>query len=646
MKSPKQIKKPFSNHFTRLSIEASSCNDDEHESISSVSCETCDTGDTTPSCPSADPELRLSGDDLGDAIETIAIVQVSRHLDLVEKSSADSSKQIHELYQASQAVWRQTGAGGISLVVAAAVTNVACASLRELDVQLRELDPYIDLPSLHKTCGLPQGLSSIEYETGPKCEDQHQMLEDMHTSWKAVNHVKKGHSMPTGVACLHQPAELVNSPDFVTLLMQAILRLASGEAAADAVIRNGTPAYVEIAHSKDPSNKLWSTLVLHLLSDSYKAYMSGLRSPVMLSSCRLSALKLSQQAQSSLSAVLSDKVSFPCRCEETISFRLDQLRHTLQRYTAYKCWDIFFQAPWVAGNHILEMLDMCFYYGMRLIRYRHYVGSVLHSYNVLKQLAAMEETPLLEYLCNTFAHIFFPGGQRPINRFAASWARFVGARLKFKKGHKDHNHRESWCMAVPTHTAKRAAGFGIDGEGKSQVAEDTCISEIMDLKRRDYHVDESTWDIICGWEDLGAIKKAKKRPTASPRSTERKFVPNHSTTAHSNHLQDLSSYLDQDMKRTLPSLRLNLFAVFETCVKVVSSISNATHPGPRDKELRCICFATTILTGGDRIKDAEALGKPDCWKKSNGERKTVEDAQKAIREAMATVERADWLWNV
>jgi hypothetical protein len=641
-------KSPLDNHFSRLSIEDCSCSDEEHQPGSQVSCESCDTENSIPSCPSTEPEPRLSGDALNDAIETIAIIQVSQMF-TAETPLVDHLKQIHDVFRAVQDIWRQAGAGGLPLIVASAVTNVACASLRELHTQLMELDAGVDLPSLHNTCGIPQGSSSIEYETGPSCDDQHQMLEDMHVSWKAIMHVKAGHSMPTGIACIHKPANLLDSAEFITMLTQGILHLIYSAAAPDTVIRNGTPVYADIgyllSHLGETSNNLGSTFSLHLLSTSYKAYMAGLSSPAMLSRCRLSALKLSHQAQSSLSMVLSDKICFPCRCPETLSFHLDQLRDTLQRYTAYKCWDIFFQAPWVAGNHILEILDMCFYYGMRLIRYRHYVGSVLHSYNVLRQLAVMKEIPLLEHLCN-FATLFFSGGQRPTNRFAASWARFVGARLKFKKGHKGHNHRESWCMAVPSHAAKRAAGFGINRDGKSQLAEDAGFNEIVDLKRMDYHVDDSKWDTVCGWEDIHTSEKGKRTSMSSARSAGSRYLPSHSTTTHSNHLLDLASYLSRSNKGPLPSCRLNLFAVFHTCVQIVRTISKSTHTDPKDKDLRCTCFATTILTGGDRIRDAEALGGVDCWRKMNGEKGVVEDVKRVICEVMGKVEVTDWEWDV
>lgn len=64
------------NHFSHLSIEDCSCSDEEHQPVYPVSCESCDF-DSIPSCPSTEHELRLAGDGLSDAIETIAIIQVS-----------------------------------------------------------------------------------------------------------------------------------------------------------------------------------------------------------------------------------------------------------------------------------------------------------------------------------------------------------------------------------------------------------------------------------------------------------------------------------------------------------------------------------------------------------------------------------------
>ena len=565
-------------------------------------------------------------------------------------SHADSLKQVSELYRAIKDVWSRAGSDEISGIVAAAVTNVASTSLREFGAQLRELDPAVSLTSLQRTCDVLQGLSSTEYEYEAGCEDQMESLKHMHASWKAVMLLKAGRGQQLSVTCIHKPADYVNSPHFVTLLIQGILHLTTSKASPDAIICNGTPLLYELSevilHPENISNNLRSVFVLHLLEMSYNAYMSTLKNPNMLSGCRISALRLSQQAESALSGILSDEICFPCRCPETISFHLEQLRCTLQKYTAHKCWDIFFQAPFVAGNHILEILDMCFYYGMRLIRYRHYVGAVLHSYNVLKQLAALEEVSLLEQLCTKFNNIFFPGRQRPTTRFAASWARSIGARLKFKQGQKGHNHRENWCMAVPSHAAESAAGFGIGKKGKSRFSEDSGISKIMDLKRASYIVDDSTQNVILVHEEMEISKSSKRRSTGFRKSKEGTFFTSESTVTHENYLRELGSFLAQDLKGPLPSLRLNLFAVFETCIKIVSAISNAMHPDQRDKKCHCTCFVTNILSGGDRIKDNQAMGKLDCWNKSTGERVIVEETKKAIREVMANVKTEDWLWNI
>ena len=137
------------------------------------------------------------------------------------------------------------------------------------------------------------------------------------------------------------------------------------------------------------------------------------------------------------------------------------------------------------------------------------------------------------------------------------------------------------------------------------------ISHILDLKRMHYRINKSTWNVICGSEDNKSHKGGNRKSGAS-RSTN--INPSHTTTTHSNHLHNLTTHLTQDLTTPLPTIRLNLFAIFSTCTTIVSKISNATHTDPKDRDFRCICFAETILTGGDRIRDNGAMGRPDCWR--------------------------------
>jgi len=80
----------------------------------------------------------------------------------------------------------------------------------------------------------------------------------------------------------------------------------------------------------------------------------------------------------------------------------------LQCYASHNCWDLIFQSPWVAGNHVLEILALCNYYGHYLLKYRHYMGAILHSYNALTQFGGLDKVPLLEKICDQFCEILFP----------------------------------------------------------------------------------------------------------------------------------------------------------------------------------------------------------------------------------------------
>lgn len=98
-----QKKEPPSNHFTHLSIEDCSCGDDEHEAAPVESCESGQASNCSLPSSSIDTELRLSGDHLSDAIETIGLVQVSaghivKGLPLTNRSKCMSYTKHHKTH--------------------------------------------------------------------------------------------------------------------------------------------------------------------------------------------------------------------------------------------------------------------------------------------------------------------------------------------------------------------------------------------------------------------------------------------------------------------------------------------------------------------------------------------------------------------
>ena len=583
-----------------------------------MSCSECDA-EVSLSCTGVASGVLLAEDDLGISIEVGMIMQ-----------------QIRNTFDEATVCWQRVILGEASFVAASLVTNTALATVRDLERQLRVLDEHVDLPSLHKTCSMLHGNADDDNPAG-----WHDLAQKLSATKKALIHSTGGRILPSGssdvktarkpVGCV-RPTELHRSggkSDFLTTLFGDIQGLAFNESTPGAVVRSITPVYADmgyyLSNRGDTSAELRLLLSLTLLSETYTAYLDNVSPPAAIVQSRLNALRFAQQGRQTIHDLLSDKPCFPCRCTQTLAFHLQNLEADLLHYASHKCWNVFFQSPWVAGNHTLEMLDLCHYYGMQLFGYRHYVGAVLHTYNVLQQLAGFEEVPLFEGLCEQYEQTFFPGG-RPKGNFKACWTRYIGARLKFKKGHRSRNQRDSWCMAVPAHAAQKAAGLGISkGEHGDR---DECL--LFKIKKQDYCVSEEQWTTIRNAETPDRTGQAQPEPRK---------------------LQSLLSYADSVLSSSsnnvIPQARLNHFAVFATCVRIISTLSDAAHTSKEDKGMNCICFANAVLSGGDRIVEARKMGRTSgaCWTKDEREG-VVKMTVDAMQEVVGEKKVGEWSWQL
>ena len=431
--------------------------------------------------------------------------------------------------------------------------------------------------------------------------------------------------------------------NFMTTLIDNIAHLVTNTVIPTSIVKNSSPIYADVGYivtRPAESSRSWSAVLgLHLLEHGYKAYLRSVPLPNAVSKCRISALRLAQQAAHRVSAVLNDKACFPCRCSQTLAFHLQNLEEDLCSYTKHKCWDLYFQSPWVAGNHALEILDLCHYYGMRLFNYRYYVGAVLHSYNVLNLLAGLEEIPILESLCDQFRDVFFPGGSRPKINFRACWGRYAGARLRFKKGHRSRNSKNNFCMAIPAYAVRRAAGLGSNCD--QMHPKTNCL--LFNIKQNDYHVSEDIWDRLGNPPTSQDARNHAPKRRNSSRAAHCFSSPNLAPRLGDLYQDVRISFVQAD-PNFLPSTLLNLFAVFEDCVRVVSKLSDAEHTEVREQGINCICFASTILSSGDRIVDGRRLGRAEAWKKED--HKCISEAKSMILEVFGRINREQWLWRV
>lgn len=542
--------------------------------------------------------------------------------------------------------------------------------LQDLETQLRSIDPGLNFERLHQKFLL---FNATSRDSAGPLDGLHDLLESLTESDHAIRHYCK-HPRLGAVAkcpsCVQRPADYVQpiertgtkqTNSFPLAVLGNVVHL-TRQSHLPAFISHSSPIFMQInyllTHRDDESTVFQSTLALHLLTISYKAYLTALPRPTTVSSCRITALKLSKQASSILSLILKDKESFPCRCPQTLAFHLSNLKDDMEAYSKHRCWDLFFQSPWVAGNHMIEMLDVLSYYGMRLFHYHHHVAAVLHTYNVMTQLAGLEPVPVLEDLIETFKDVFFPAG-RPRVYFRNSWARYIGARLKFKKDYKRHaSDRESWCMAVPAHAARSSAGLGIDKnrDSASRTSLDprfdyARIDPTMRLKQRDWRVESSPGVMLSKAEPSARNcydPHSSRTSSTSSSSTNATFTAA-TSTAHPL-LMMLPTLESQLTSSALPTTRLSHAKIYLACTSIIRHATRQIHTNPSDTETKtCICFAHTLLSAADRIVNGRKLGKVECWKKE--ERKVVAVFRDVLSEEIGGsgrdgIDRADWLWEL
>ena len=518
---------------------------------------------------------------------------------------------------------------------------------------MRELEDDISLDQLSQKCSVLIQDTQQGSSGKPQWLCLLQKLTDAKRSYEHCTRAHRLDTVPSYPSCVQKPSDYaqaaskinkVGSANLLPPLVDNIMHLILSRTAPCAIIRNSSPVYADLGYvlsrPESCSHDLRLQFGLHTLNLSYCQYLDN-SVPSKVSMCRLTALKLTQQAARSIGDIISNRTCFPCECTQTLAYYLRSLETDLNGFAKYKCWDLYFQSPWVAGNHMLEILDLCHYYGMKLWVYRHYVGAVVHSYNVLRQLAGLERIPLLEHICEQYRDMFFPGGQRPTSSFRSCWTRYVGARLKFKKGHKSRDHRDSWCMAIPAHAARKAAGLGVCGGAKEERS--GCV--LFKIKQQDYFATEKQRNFLAGdelprrLEDLDINSDSQSGSSASD-------------AQHSAMLNGFNNLLTSTCPDS-PTALLDHFSVFASCVRIIANLSDATHTEQKEKGMNCICFVTAILTGGDRIVEARRLGRVHgaCWRKEESEG-VLAIAMEGMRREMGEDGKAGrgdlrkWCWEI
>ena len=553
-----------------------------------------------------------------------------------------------DLLLATKKVWEQAAKGKIPLAVAALITNVAFARFEGVEQQLKFTCGSSD-PGVLRTKLVKGQASLIRLKALDDVVDSPAIMaiESLQQSWHLLLHLKNN-VRPTGleiepgarktssIALRIGPNSAEADEKCLDMILLNIKQHVLTKSVPTDIVRDGSPLYAEIGyfltHKENDVNGLRCTFGLRMLLDAYKSFMMACQGTGHHPSCRLQALKLAQEALPCIGAVLGDP-SMPCRCPQTLAFHLGNLEKDFKEFLQEKCFDLYFQSPWISGSHILEMHETLFYYGLRLFSYRNYVGSVVHIYHVLREIIGFRSVPLLEQLRDTFSDILFPGG-RPSRNFKACCLRYMGGRLRFRANAPDHKSG-SHHMVIPAHTARTTAGFGLRKEANDSRFAYCKVSMFYNIKEKGYHVDESLWSRThalakpsVGGKDRKGHACAHGHPNQEPTSNSCLYQ-----------LSQLQKAVLADCAGPFPIAKINFFQVYMSCTQIVSIISDKTHDG-EERGPNCLCFLDVMVQAADRYRANEHKMQPF------GCKELVTTCKEAISAVLGDRSLDDFLWKI
>ena len=535
-------------------------------------------------------------------------------------------------------VWEQVATRKLPFVVAAFMTNFFMAEHEDIESRLKAIcdssNPDILRARFMQMQGTHTNESDYEFTN---------QIEILCSTWRLLTRSKEGRrigqaSSPrntTEITVRRGPDSGPMDQECHTTMLENITRYMRSQHQQTGIVLCASPLYADIehflTHEDDHVNGLRCSYGLQMLLESYKSWLLSSQCTVAPSNCRLYALKFAQEVAASIDEVLKDE-SMPCRCYQTLAFHLESLQVDLQAFMQERMFDLYFQSPWVSGSHTLEMLESSFYYGLRLFSYQQQVGSVLHVYNILRNVIGFQQIPLLERLLDIFDGILFPGG-RPDRNFNACCMRYMGGRLRFGGHASDH---KSGChkFEIPKSAAKATADFHLRKEANDSRFQYRKISLLHHIKEQDYHIDSCTWNRI---HQLTEKDDQCSRKKTSSTSCHHHHSPQHvpfSGSPH-DHISQLQAAVLTEIAGPFPVAKINFFKIYMSCAQIVSLISDKGH----DQGSRCMCFVEIMVTAADRFKENEhKLQAFGC-------RELVKSCEEAITTVLKDKSLDDFLWK-
>jgi hypothetical protein len=220
----------------------------------------------------------------------------------------------------------------------------------------------------------------------------------------------------------------------------------------------------------------------------------------------------------------------------------------LEAYTKEQRFDLYYQAPWTAGCHMVEILHHTMEIGLGLCFKQGFVPAVLHLYNALRKTdSEMRRIDLLEDLCDIFLESLFLKS-KPEANFSSSFRRAMGARLT----------QDRDALTNATRVFPRLHPLAVENAATPSQA-----SLFYELHNHYYATTVDFWCKVYG----GAHTPCRKREQVEQRVHSAPFnVP----------LDMIKNAAILEFVGPRSIARVNYFAIYALCIEILDRIGKAT----------------------------------------------------------------------
>lgn len=301
---------------------------------------------------------------------------------------------------------------------------------------------------------------------------------------------------------------------------------------------------------------------MEVLLSTYKAFLwpRGEAKPNN-KNCRITALQFCQEVRQAINSAIEmiSAIKAVAKAEELVllcqQLNLQEQVDRLETFQRERRFDLYYQAPWTAGCHMVEILNVGSSTGLALITEIGYVCAVLHLYNALRQLASpIPKITLLDQLCQIFLGAFFQQ-DLPTDNFCTRYRRAMGQGLEKDT---EPGGARFWRLSKPTILSNRRVLF------PSQQ------SLFFELHDNGYGPTNDFWVRVC--------RNPNIRQPSQPQKHEvlRELRPKTFNIL----LDKIKAAVLPEFVGNLPIVRLNLFGIFVFCTKILQELGRKVDEAP------------------------------------------------------------------